>query len=156
MKSTQKKSIGRMVTTIAAVGLVAMMPLVGTGCENTVTETKWVERENQSKIRLLDGWVTVKCRNDLLDDSLDVLNRAMIILEGECASDPSGLGQEFADALLKGNIVIVVKSGGANYSRDNKEISVAHDWLVEAANYSVVEATIRGAISTIGTDSSVL
>jgi hypothetical protein len=156
MKNTQNKIVRR-VARNGGLALVSLLAL--NGCKQVVTETEYVDRpvevekevptypEITTKVRLLDGQVTVKCPGDLMESSLDKLNKTMIDIELACGGNPT------ADTIIRGAVskgVTIVVGNGNDYEANGKVISVNAEWLKNNDAYSVVAPMFAHEIRDIG------
>jgi hypothetical protein len=153
VKVEQKKLLGRQVKAVAAAGLVALAPLVGTSCENVVTETQYVYPDITTHIRLLDGQIEVRCPGELLQDSLNKLNEAMILLDTELAID-LGRKVQVEAGLSKGVVIIMGSWDADNIHRDGDTILVGANWF-KGASPSDRKDIFRNAIMDVGNDVNV-
>jgi hypothetical protein len=151
-KVEQKKLLGRQVKAVAAAGLVAFALLVGIiSCENTVTETKYVDKEVypeiSTSVRVLDGYVPVKFLQGSSSAGLAKINAAMIEIDGMIAH-PSPVEDNINKA-SSGGFEIVVGNYDYDCNRENNIMYINSEWL-EENDVSVIRPKISSAMFLFG------
>jgi hypothetical protein len=156
MKNTkikQKKLLGRQVKAVAAAGLVAFAPLAGiTSCENTVTETKYVDKEVypeiSTSVRLLDGYVPVKFLQGSSSAGLAKINAAMIEIDG--LVPPTSPGWGYYTTALSNGFEIVVGNYDYDFNREDNIMYINAEWLEENDVSTVIRPSIAAEMAGLG------